>query len=306
MTSSTGPVVLKSIFSEIRQHATAIPEPKDYFEGSSIPVDGLPGKILCFARHRAEGLLSTPSHKANQHHRCVLLFAVQGSGRICLDADNFLLNEGQAQLIAPFQFHSYLELRSRELCWIFVTFETLALGVIEALRSSPARTLGTTEAILLRELILCWLDAGRHSLLPLHLGLLLGRLAEIKTPPLKTLTRIRQNSDADLIARINSYVLPRLDQPLGLHQLAHALGDSESHLRAKFRSATGGSLGRHLRQLRLQKACSLLYSSSLSIGEIGECCGFESVYSFSRAFKAGYSVSPRAYRLSAREDAPCS
>ena len=106
----------------------------------------------------------------------------------------------------------------------------------------------------------------------------------------------RLHSDADLMARINRYVMPRLDQPLSIHQLAAALGESESHLRAKFRRATGGSLGRHLRQLRLQKACQLLHTTGLNITEVAERCGFDSVYSFSRAFKTGCGVSPRAYR----------
>ena len=200
------------------------------------------------------------------------------------------------QLIAPFQFHSYMEIRPRNICWVFVTFETLSLSSIEALRSSPSRTLGLAEAILLREIIHCWLEQNRHSLLPLHLGLLLGRLAAMKNLPSKSVFPTRQDSGADLIARINSYVLPKLDQPLGLQQLAQAIGESESHLRAKFRRITACSLGRHLRQLRLQKACSLLCTTRLNIGEIAEHCGFDSVYSFSRTFKAGYSVSPRRYR----------
>ena len=98
------------------------------------------------------------------------------------------------------------------------------------------------------------------------------------------------------MARVNRYALPRLDKPLPISRLATALGESESHLRARFREATGGSLGRHLRQLRLQKACQLLHTTELNITEVAERCGFDSVYSFSRTFKTGCGVSPRVYR----------
>jgi len=218
---------------------------------------------------------------------------VQGAGQVCVNAETFALNEGQAQLICPFQFHSYTGVQSGELCWIFVTFEILTAAEIEPLRSRPSRLLGPTEMVLLREIVQCWLCEERRPLLPHHLGLLLRRLSAL---PSRLLARNRPNMEADLMARVNRFVLPRLDQPLQIKQLAAALGESESHLRAKFRLSTGGSLGRHLRQLRLQKACQLLHTTGLNITEIAERCGFDSVYSFSRTFKTECGVSPRAYR----------
>jgi len=45
---------------------------------------------------------------------------------------------------------------------------------------------------------------------------------------------------------------------------------------AQFRMLTGGSLGHHLRELRIKKACSLLHGTALSITQIAEQCGFDS------------------------------
>ena len=59
---------------------------------------------------------------------------------------------------------------------------------------------------------------------------------------------------------------------------------------AQFRMLTGGSFGHHLRELRITKACSLLHGTALSITQIAEQCGFESVYSFSRTFKTGIGL----------------
>ena len=287
-------------FREICRLASLIPAPKNYYNGASGHCGGLPENILCFARHRASELSGAPNRQSSQqHHRCVLVTAIRGTGRLCLDAENFVIHEGQTQLIAPFQFHSYMEVQPEQICWIFVTFEISSAAEIEPLRSSRPRTLGPTEWMLLREILHCWLDADRHALLSLHLGLLLARLCTIGPATAPRSHRNRANPGADLIADINSYVLPRLDQPLGLKQLAHALGHSESHLRAKFRQTTGGGLGSHLRRLRIQKACRLLRITGLRIGAIADQCGFDSVYSFSRTFKAACGASPRAYRQGA-------
>jgi len=228
--------------------AAKIPSPSNYLQGVETPMGPLPGNILCFARHSVEDLLKPAPRQRTQHHRCVLLVALHGSGRICLDSDSFMLQAGQAQVIFPFQFHSYMEVQPHAICWVFFTFESFALSEIASLRASPSRTLGSTEILLLRELIQCWLEKKQHGLLPLHLGLLLGRLNTLGSSR-KNAMLTPMGADADLLLRVNSYILARLDQPLGLKELALAMGQSESHLRSRFRAATGYSLGRHIRAL---------------------------------------------------------
>jgi transcriptional regulator GlxA family with amidase domain len=85
-------------------------------------------------------------------------------------------------------------------------------------------------------------------------------------------------------------------ESMSVKQMAAALGISSSHLRARFRVSCGVSIGRHLRQLRLQKACGLLRLSQSRVTEIAEQCGFSSIYSFSRAFHSAYGMSPLGYR----------
>jgi transcriptional regulator GlxA family with amidase domain len=92
----------------------------------------------------------------------------------------------------------------------------------------------------------------------------------------------------------------RAGEPLGLGEIARSLGISPSHLRARFRASCGVSIGRHLRQLRLEQACGLLRLGPQRVSEVAEQCGFASIYSFSRAFRLAYGVSPLAYRHSGR------
>jgi transcriptional regulator GlxA family with amidase domain len=92
----------------------------------------------------------------------------------------------------------------------------------------------------------------------------------------------------------------RSREPLGVKELARTLGISPSHLRARFRASCGVSLGRHLRRLRLERACGLLRLGPARVSEVAEQCGFTSIYSFSRAFRTAYGVSPLAYRHGGR------
>ena len=287
---------------EILRIAPQIPYPTILTQGVGDVAGILPGKICCFSRRNVADLLGMPNLQQSpaspirfdQHHKCVLVVAVRGSGQICLDADTFDIHEGQAQFVSPFHFHSYTGIREG-FCWIFITFEIVAPEEITPLRSRPSVVLGPTEWVLLREFIQCWLHEDRHNLLSHLLGLLLRLFCSRAStaPPVSAVP----TSEADIISRINRHILPRLDQPLSIARLAHALGISESHLRAQFRELTGCSLGHHLREMRLKKASSLLHGTDLTITQIAARCGFESVYSFSRSFKAVGGRSPRAYRM---------
>ena len=273
--------------------ARRIPEPVDYFAGRGGMEGALPGKILCFGRTRASHLNPNPAEgQPTQHHRCVLIVALRGEGSLRIDADTFPLGEGQAQLISPFQYHSYTGVCPENICWVFVTFEVASPRLIEPLHCRPSAPMGPVELLLLREILQCWEGGAEGGLLSLHLALLLRRLGAA-AKPIKT---SHGEPAPDLVARINAYALPRLSEPLRLKELGAALGESESHLRAKFRRLTGESLGRHLRQLRLRRACQMLVTTSLSITEVARQTGFDSVYSFSRCFKAEGGLSPRAYR----------
>lgn len=281
---------------KIQQLTRVIREPVSYYNGRIGPRPILPGNILCFVRRRADDLMIRRFREYSQHHRFVLVVALCGTGQVCIDAKNFPLREGQAQLIFPFQFHSYLSVRPADLCWLFITFE-LEEGDLEILRSSTSRYLGTEELRLLTEIIGNWKENGPLQLLQLQLAAFLTRLTALKSVrPVRGIAHPGQ-SNAEFLSRVNRHVMAHKSGHLVLKELATVLGHSESHLRRRFRLATGLSLGRHLRELRLRRACGLLYRSSLSVGEIARECSFDSIYAFSRAFKNSWGLSPRAYRL---------
>ena len=99
-----------------------------------------------------------------------------------------------------------------------------------------------------------------------------------------------------ILEKINRFILDHLTESLTISDIARELGYSVSHLRAVFRDRLGVSLGRYMRESRLSEAAQLLQNSESNVSEIGERCGFESLYAFSRAFRKAYGIPPRAYR----------
>ena len=84
--------------------------------------------------------------------------------------------------------------------------------------------------------------------------------------------------------------------------IASRLHISEAYFRRLFKERYGTTPKQYILSLRLRKARQLLGEHRGSVTEIAECCGFSSVYHFSRAFCHGVGVSPTQYSKSAGKD----
>lgn len=87
-----------------------------------------------------------------------------------------------------------------------------------------------------------------------------------------------------------------LDRPLSITALALRAGQSQRQLEVRFARALGISPGSYYLRLRLQTAQRLVSDTQLSVREVALRCGFDSLSSFSRAFKRQYGASPMTLR----------
>lgn len=83
---------------------------------------------------------------------------------------------------------------------------------------------------------------------------------------------------------------------ISIHTVARQHGLSPSHFRQLFQKHFGVPPRTYLRQARIGKACRLMMGSSMTLSEIAVAVGFESVHSFSKAFRAEEGISPSEYR----------
>lgn len=84
------------------------------------------------------------------------------------------------------------------------------------------------------------------------------------------------------------------------HKLADAVGLSPSRFQHLFKSETGTTPARHLRQLRLEQARRLLETSLLSVKQVMTSVGIWDKSHFTREFKRAYGVTPTEYRAGTR------
>jgi AraC family transcriptional regulator len=89
-------------------------------------------------------------------------------------------------------------------------------------------------------------------------------------------------------------------QPLGLGEIAEAVGVDSSHLARVFRREYGVSVGTYLRRLRLDRAAARLAGSTDPVARIAAEEGFADQSHFTRAFKRHTGVPPALYRRIAR------
>ncbi len=92
------------------------------------------------------------------------------------------------------------------------------------------------------------------------------------------------------------YINQHIHAVVEVKELAAISRLSESQFRRKFKKVFRLSPVQFLLKLRILKACSLLRSSALTIGEVSDQCGFESQNYFARYFRQQMGSTPRDYR----------
>jgi AraC family transcriptional regulator, alkane utilization regulator len=85
-------------------------------------------------------------------------------------------------------------------------------------------------------------------------------------------------------------------RPWTVGELAAEVALSRSAFAARFRELVGEPPMRYLIRARLAHAAGLLHTTDVGLAEIARRTGYESEFSFGRAFKRAFGVAPGAYR----------
>lgn len=104
------------------------------------------------------------------------------------------------------------------------------------------------------------------------------------------------DKSTDKLKTILDYIEANYRQPLAQAELAQRFHFSPGYFSHYFKDHTGITFMQYLTQMRLQKACTDLLSSDLTIAQISLAHGFADERSFINAFKKSYSTTPLQYR----------
>ncbi len=100
------------------------------------------------------------------------------------------------------------------------------------------------------------------------------------------------------VTRALQFIRDHARQNVTVAEVFQAVGLSRRAMEIKFRRELDCSIGKHICRVRTDQIVRLLVETDLPVGEIAERLGFSDVQHFSRYFRAGKHVSPRAFRTS--------
>jgi len=89
-----------------------------------------------------------------------------------------------------------------------------------------------------------------------------------------------------------------LEHPLGMDDVAAAVGVSPRQLERLFRKHFGKSPMRYYTELRLKKARLLLHQTPMTIMQVAVACGFTSASHFAKNYRTFFGHAPRSERAS--------
>ena len=107
---------------------------------------------------------------------------------------------------------------------------------------------------------------------------------------------LTKSMESGLAQQVLHYISEHFTEPLTQDSVSHALGISSIHLSHIFSQQLKVNFREYINALRIDRACSLLYDSSLSISQIAYLSGFGNPRTFHRAFLARCQTSPNKYR----------
>src|SRR6202158_2345573 len=98
------------------------------------------------------------------------------------------------------------------------------------------------------------------------------------------------------LRRIRDLVHARLEDELGLDDMAQSVGLSTAHFARMFRKSTGETPHQFVLRQRLERAKGMLRAPDARILDVAVACGFKTQQHFAQVFRAVCGVTPTGYR----------
>lgn len=98
------------------------------------------------------------------------------------------------------------------------------------------------------------------------------------------------------LGRVKNYISNKSNEEITLDELAELVNFNKYYLCKLFKKAFGKTPVQYHSSVRLEKAKQLMQFTPLSLSDIAEKTGFQSIHVFSRAFRKQEGISPSSYR----------
>lgn len=101
---------------------------------------------------------------------------------------------------------------------------------------------------------------------------------------------------SEIITKATAFIRDNLEKDLSIRLIAQKINVSKSVLYKRFRERFGCTVGGYINKKRVEQAKKLLGTTSLSMEEISQQCGFSSASYFTKIFKQYTGITPLKFR----------
>ncbi len=235
------------------------------------------------------------------HHELELICMMEGETTVCVDSTHHTLRAGDVFLSFPNQIHSY-ESHGPERFYLFIIKPDLMPDLMETFTTGvPVSPIipGAANRVHIRRLFDALAETysekntERSYTNTLRRGYLLALFSELLS--MMSITRFSV-SDCGALRSIVAFCDKNYSENLSLSLLEEKLHLNKYYISHLFSEKLGLRFNDYVNSLRISEACRYLVHTDLSITEISEIVGFNTLRTFNRAFMKQLGISPSEYR----------
>ena len=253
--------------------------------------------------HQIGRMGCSPKHEIHIHaHRnwFELTAVIGGRGEIITNGTPSSVEKGDIYVSFPGEFHGIVSDEKKPLEFLFFAFYPTKEHISNALESIMTRCASPLVRIFRDESVVRSIkDMLREFSAPddyfeEQFSAMLSELQVYLIRNFAKVTEIRENdSEAKKFCyRLMNYVDTHIYTMETLNEISDAIHYNYSYLSTLFKRTMGETLQSYYSRRRLEAARLLLSENDLSVTEISELLHYSSIYTFSRAYKDHFGISP--------------
>ena len=222
------------------------------------------------------------------HQSFELVAAIEGTMTVNINNTPYIISQGEAVLIFPHQLHSMSGDGSRHVLCIF------SPEIVKEYSSRTSDKLPVCNKFILNDYLRDEINKlGDNSSKTRIKGLLYTICSEFD----EEAEYISQKSIGhNLLYRIFRYVENNYSRDFSLEKLSGDMGFSYHYISRYFKNSVGITLNTYINMYRISKACYLLNNTNCTVIQCAMECGYSSLRSFNRNFKAHTGTTPMEYK----------
>ncbi len=254
----------------------------------------------------------------HEHEFVELVIVTQGTGSYFTEKISYMIEKGDVFLVKPGVRHGYRDVNGLALISVLYTLESLLspladigamVGYHALFKIEPYFNSTSTARLLLN-------DGQLHDCIAIinkieteiernepgviffskvYFLELIGHLSRCYSTE-----EAKKSPEIMRVAEAISYIEQNYTRDIEQDDLAKIANLSKSHFLHIFKKTTNTTPLLYQKLLRMEKACSLLTQSKMSITEVSFNCGYHDSNYFTRQFKKVMKMSPKQYRNNSR------